>query len=380
MEGRLSAQKNVVWILGSGFSQSLGGPMLNALLAPRELEVVSNQTEILDKGIDPAEKVRREEIIKDMDIARQIFATGKKQELWSHAEDFLDTLETANLLEDGEPNQGHSAGYAQINRLLNVGRYELKIKDLTKAARHAIAFDCSVFLRAADVNSEKWEPYRAWDLSLHGSHSVVTFNYDCVPDLLAECKDSHLCIVDPENDRLQTTLSTAEQTNHACVLKVHGSLGWGRDGNRIFKAKLRDGTPNSDASLLWKKNDEFAIGVPGPAKKDLVGQALNHLWDKAMQRIGSADIVVFVGYRFPPSDSMARQGILKALHNNSKENLRTITVLGPNNPDEPRLVHLLETAMNSSNSNRFVVPKPLYAQDFLSLLSMVDIESDTWFS
>lgn len=292
----------------------------------------------------------------------------------SHAEDFLDVLETANRVEsDGF----RSAGQVQIQKMLENENQmrRIGIKELTKAARHAIAFDCSVFLRAADVHSEKWEPYRDWPQTLDGNDSVVTFNYDLIPDLLAEQHPQNLCVAPPGTEPFKATLASAKNDNQACVLKVHGSLDWGRDDQRVFKATKNDGSLNRDASLLWTSNDEFAIGVPGPSKRDLIAKALQHIWGEAMVRIGNADIIVFLGYRFPPSDSMARQGILKAIRHNKAEMLRVVTVLGPNNPDEPRLKRLLESAIDSSQTNRFAMPQPLFVEDYLSLLPMVSVES-----
>ena len=369
MESRLNTQeKKVVWILGAGFSIPLGGPPLKDLLAPRNRAVVREQAGILVEGITPEETNRREEIIRDMSIVREIFADGSKGGLWSHAEDFLDVLETANHAE----NAGfRSAGQVQIQKMLENENQmrRIGIKELTKAARHAIAFDCSVFLRAADVNSEKWEPYRDWARTLDGNDSVVTFNYDCIPDLLAEQHPSNLCVAPPDTEPFKATLVSAKNANQACVLKVHGSLDWGRDDKRVFKAKKKDGSPNRDASLLWNSNDEFAIGVPGPSKRDLIAQALQHIWDEAMARIGSADIVVLLGYRFPPTDSMARLGVLRAIRDNKAEMLRVVTVLGPNNPDEPRLKHLLESALDSSQTNRFAMPQPLFCRPCNSYLA-----------
>jgi len=79
MESRLNTQeKKVVWILGAGFSKPLGGPLLKDLLAPRNRAVVREQAGILVEGITPEETNRREEIIRDMSIVREIFADGRE--------------------------------------------------------------------------------------------------------------------------------------------------------------------------------------------------------------------------------------------------------------------------------------------------------------
>ena len=64
---------------------------------------------------------------------------------------------------------------------------------LARAARRALAVDCSVFLRSAQLNTERWQPYKDWANRLHANDTVITFNYDHVPELLAsETKNLHV--------------------------------------------------------------------------------------------------------------------------------------------------------------------------------------------
>jgi hypothetical protein len=69
------------------------------------------------------------------------------------------------------------------------------------------------------------------------------------------------------------------------------------------------------------------------------------LWDAACKEVTDASVVVFMGYRFPPTDSYALERLLGALGENKTPNtLHVVTVLGPNNPDEERLAHMARTA------------------------------------
>jgi hypothetical protein len=103
--------------------------------------------------------------------------------------------------------------------------------------------------------------------------------------------------------------------------------------------------------------------------------------DKA---IGKADTIVFLGYRFPPSDSTSRLDLLKAIGSNREtQHLKIHTVLGPNttHPDTVRLYTMLSVVLAASgrvpstnrggqpNQSFHVVPQPLYVEDFLTVLN-----------
>jgi len=104
------------------------------------------------------------------------------------------------------------------------------------------------------------------------------------------------------------------------------------------------------------------------------------LWTKAAELIRAADIIVFMGYRFPPSDSYARRTILGAIRDNGRGYVRIHTVLGPDRPtDTSRLTTMLKAVLdgrgrqqredpNDYRNNQYsIVPQPLYAQDFLTV-------------
>jgi hypothetical protein len=95
-----------------------------------------------------------------------------------------------------------------------------------------------------------------------------------------------------------------------------------------------------------------------------------------------ADTVVFVGYRFPPSDSEARGRLLSAIGGAAQPHIKVHTVLGPrtSEDDSVRLQALLESTLRAlrssvdeprpkkSNLKFHVEVHPLYTQDFLSVL------------
>ena len=350
-----TSHQNIVWILGAGFNRSLGGPLLKDLLRYyTETGVKRLHADLLASGLKPEEKDRRESLIGDMARVRQLFHDESKQGLWEDAEQFLDYVETAAEEDEAEFNQEPSYAHLVLEDIAHRHGFDA-LPALAFAARRAIVADCLMFLWGAQPNSEKWMPYREWSQHLGVNHSVVTFNYDMLPDLLA-ANAGRLLVSFPGG---QDDKEKAKAENKARVFKVHGSVDWGHDRERIFKATI------PEASLLWKTLDDFAIGVPGPQKSRLINGPLSAIWKEALACIRQANIVVFVGYRFPPSDAQSRQGILGAIREN-KGPLRVLTVLGPTSQDSPRLNALLGAALKPDEGFELTT-LPLFAEDFLSL-------------
>ena len=98
------------------------------------------------------------------------------------------------------------------------------------------------------------------------------------------------------------------------------------------------------------------------------------LWEKAEAALATANSVVFVGYRFPPSDAFARERLLRALWKNESNQLLVYIVLGPNlqHEDVIRLQRMIEWTILSaeatrvSNSRFKVRPEPLYCEDYFT--------------
>jgi len=110
------------------------------------------------------------------------------------------------------------------------------------------------------------------------------------------------------------------------VFHLHGHVGWRRDTNGL----IHRGDPTAHVDP-----DAAVLGMPGPTKKELSESQLDQVWNLAFHELREADRVVFVGYRFPESDGLARQKILDALRANQKA--RVYIVLGPGNKDIARV-------------------------------------------
>src|SRR5262249_22181997 len=93
---------------------------------------------------------------------------------------------------------------------------------------------------------------------------------------------------------------------------------------------------------------------------------LNGLWSEALATIKIARRIVFVGYRFPPTDADAKRDILGTIagHENSGA-LRIETVLGPRveSDDSVRLRKLLDFTRRLTRDQ--IDQIPLFAEDYL---------------
>lgn len=133
----------------------------------------------------------------------------------------------------------------------------------------------------------------------------------------------------------------------------------------------------------------MAIAGPGPSKQELSGGVFKDQWEQAISVLEFATAVVFVGYRFPPTDAEARQRLLGALRNNAREkHLPVHVVLGPRTGDDDprRLTGLIEHAMagkrirrpwrlvDQSGARSYDISlQPLWAQDFFSVVERESI-------
>jgi hypothetical protein len=110
---------------------------------------------------------------------------------------------------------------------------------------------------------------------------------------------------------------------------------------------------------------------------------LDSIWSAAKNALQAADVIVFVGYRFPPGDALAREQLLESIAANKRPRLRMHVVLGPpggsNAGDITRLeCLLLHTAARTRSVKGYggrdgartgeVKVWPMWAEDFLSVV------------
>ena len=192
-----------------------------------------------------------------------------------------------------------------------------------------------------------------WARSLSG-HTILTFNYDPVPELLQEIRTG-IAVIRPDHIEEDLMRVRAQQTVTP-VFKLHGSTTWSLVNDTVSVEPTRVPLPfmNSEATPL--------MGFPGPTKIQMCRGHLKELWTRAIRKLREAEEVVFIGYRFPPTDAFSREVILSTLRDGRRNQLNSIkTVLGdPSYSASRRLSALLEAA--APGVHRAV---PLLAQDFM---------------
>jgi hypothetical protein len=352
-------QKRVAWVLGAGFSRSLGGPLLDDMFSRRTGE----ETRLKFRSLQT-----------DAHLALyQKYLDHRRPEsgyvLWKHAEEFIDYIDTAR-----------KAG----------PRYDLVAREISQDIEglyfrcvQAIAAENS-FASDGDLQSEPWLPYVDWAKSLSGRDSIITFNYDLVlerlgghPEVKAVGRDT-VYGLDPAID---------DPRDFATIYKLHGSIDWKRSlapAGPIVRAQEPENLLDSPALIL--------IASPGPTKKLHRDGPLKRIWDQALLELTQADAIVFCGYRFPPSDSESRRLLLKAIRKNDQKYLRIHIVLGQPDatslPAIERLKSLLESVLSGRRAEgppgkereRYfeVIVHPLYAEDFLSVMNRASITDVTY--
>ncbi|HEY8206746.1 MAG TPA: hypothetical protein VIG99_04645, partial [Myxococcaceae bacterium] len=214
-------EPKVVWILGAGFSRSLGGPLLDDLLQPDCLRRL--RATFPDPGFPLLQGILPELVVWLFHYGRR-FSAGRRSELrwetpgetlWRDAEEFLDFVDLAAASPKGAAATTLKAIMHQSH-----GRLPPEPSELRGMARRLIAAECTAFLRSANLETERWGPYRRWVTEVVGpSDSIVTFNYDVALE--------HLCGVSKSMTILLPGTSKGSRDG-ASVLKLHGSVNWRR--------------------------------------------------------------------------------------------------------------------------------------------------------
>lgn len=357
--------KKIVWVLGAGFSKPLGGPLLTGLLS-RESEkdiVVRYPKEDYPHlhGDSP-------------DIVRSLYWHGLSDDrMWTHAEEFLDYVDTA-----AEPPASRSTNpHAERLRRVLDSVFNTKIEpDLLRAtARRLVAAECCWFLEGIDTRREPWRPFRRWAGLLGWSDTIVSFNYDRVIEMLRAAHDADVRRLGVGSTSPIATLAPGnmEDPKGACrLLKLHGSVDWmrGKLADKVVTRVVPD-----ERFALTCSDDLLAIATPGPSKQRFADE-VNELWRLASSAIGQADAIVFVGYRFPETDAIARERLLGAISENDRPRLYLHIVLGDSHDHAARLESLLTYACRArrSRSDGVTIDRhPLFTQDFLTVVSRDDL-------
>jgi hypothetical protein len=192
-----------VWLLGAGFSKSLGGPLLVDLFRPRSWQADQERFQ----------EMTFPKLADELFHTRACFNAGKRDGLWADAEEFLVFVDAAyrpgndgvklGLLQ--ELGSRIDWGYEDLMPSWRVEKSKFRREiwnDFGRIARRCLTAECSAFLTDLDPKDERWHPYDAWARSLQREwDTVIYFNYDRVLETLEE--------------RAHVALSTAPTGRHA---------------------------------------------------------------------------------------------------------------------------------------------------------------------
>ena len=377
-------------MLGAGFSQALGAPLFNDLfqLGPsRHLAALysapGTNWEHYGRILDFVAALYHEHVAD----GREGRSEGRKY--WNNPETFLECVELdefrSTLMVEIEaffkvPER--SALVLSCDRYVDrTGggapkiRIDFLLSDLPYWARVLLAFECDSFLkqRAVSQEAEHWLPYLNWYSNLTSeSDTVLTFNYDLVLEELEALGGAR---------KFAFPISEAElkETGRVTVLKLHGSINWEHqvckggvpakrcglerrgEGESLERKYVGAGDHHVPRGLAH--GQQLLMGVPGPGKKKTAEGFLKPLWEEAVKRLVDAEDVVFVGYRFPPTDTFALQRILGALQTRVDKR-RALIALGPRRDD-----NFLRVANLLKFTNCDVSSASLFAQDMMLLFN-----------
>jgi hypothetical protein len=363
-----------VWILGAGFSRSLGAPLLNDLLSFRLRHRLLQAGYLINptaRGLSEEHSIR----LRLQDLIYGLFHHGMgypegyafqvhkmipqgERGLWHHAEEYLELLDGWAASDSGDSelesvrSRFHTACEASLGTTVHARRvssFPIRNGDARKLlieARRIIAAECSEFLR--NPNQERLKPYLRWLRMLTSEDTIITFNYDCLLEKVAAQDSREIAILGAEKS------IGCQHIAAPTLLKLHGSVDW----------KMHQG---ADFPCVRAGDIEFATQHPGAGflctpggSKLLTTNSLKPLWTRARNAIIHADRVYFIGYRIPESDAAAREMILEALRQSTADRPVRIILGAAPHPDSSRLATLVKMV------GREVQDERLWAQDFLA--------------
>lgn len=298
---------------------------------------------------------------------------------WEHAEDFLDLIDSAT-------DPGNSPRKEFARKLVARVTSKTTLDEFRDLAVLAIASEVNAHVAIGSITSEAWQPYINWAQQLPETDSIITFNYDTLLEKVG--RDPSVSTVKADGVMWPKGHVRDLPPNRCPIYKLHGSAEWGwDDGKKLFQDVHTGGFTLTDGLRPL-------IGTPGATKKKLCDAQFEDIWAAAMGKLKEAEAVVFMGYRFPPSDSFSRRMLLEALQNNKNLTLRVHTVLGPSVGDAAtvRLNELIRETLYSAGrlnyadhprggvpdiASKFSIRNhPLYAEDFMSVMKVRMLNPD----
>jgi hypothetical protein len=335
----------IVWVLGAGFSRSLGGPLMADLFT----EEADNVTRIFYPK-DKFPLLGEEVTTRATKLFRYGARPGGVEKLWGDPEEYLARLDTA-VRRGADSSTWEHLTHVLARSYATTRTYTLD--EVSNAARRVLAAQCSAFLQEIDTTEEKWTPYHHWSNQLGRHDTVMTFNYDQVLENLADAGASFSFRL--PGQKIYTVGSS-------WVLKLHGSIDWRMTSSEGNTSCVRAGR----CFALTGPADELVIAGPGPQKRDTINDQLSDLWNDAEERLQQCDGIVFLGYRFPDADASAVDRFIRAIIQNNNPKLKIYVVLGNSSPDAAGVVEMLQRIVRTPKPEMSVFHSSLRAERFIA--------------
>jgi hypothetical protein len=273
------ARKNIVYVVGAGFSAALGFPLTHDLLVRLWERLEAKFQKQLEKVIkfhhpsfDPKRKTsfpNVEQLLSELLV---------NEELWTASRRFEGRFKKADLVE------------IRYELLRQIGGWFNGISD------RLFSNDVPTWLSRFEKLAKKQ------------SATIISFNWDLVLDRLLFNDD-----LDSKSYGFGTSANSGP-----ILLKPHGSLNWfeNEHGDRIKKDLKFPLHKSSDEEVfVFRKfrSPKSSVGnkydpliVPPAFLKNFRKPVFEELWNKCIEALAIADEVVFIGYSLPEADLHAR--------------------------------------------------------------------------
>ncbi|EQD24443.1 MAG: hypothetical protein D084_Lepto4C00437G0003 [Leptospirillum sp. Group IV 'UBA BS'] len=336
-----------VYILGAGFSQEAGYPLIsNFMEKMREATQWLEENHYETKELNTVLELRK-------DAAKAAYHVNFDPE---NIEDLFSLFAATDLAQNS------------LQSILVAILETLEYCRTTTQKKHLI-FERSYSTTLPDgfeyENSEqktnlKIDPFKfyvglllgKWGNTPYSSNTFISFNYDllveeslqkwnipyryhglCGFDKLGEAidpfYDAEFVFANPEDDQPEVNLAAwKEERNVVSILKLHGSVNW---GTGIFSGRKAVNVFNKFSKLrfLMKHMSLDPLLAPPIWDKGIVrvGNPLSGVWSKAIEKLQLATRIIVIGYSLPCSDAHFRYLMAAGLRDN--QSLKEIIFVNP---------------------------------------------------
>ena len=302
-----------VYILGAGFSADRGLPVIKNFMhvmrdAHQWLESQGRSKEanairsVMEFRLDAASAAYR--VRMDLENIEELFslASASSRKLTDAIRLAIAATLDYKLKTSFEPKVGFQA--SSLAEIPKTWEHEMFDGFVSSEPHH---FTCPAYEFFLTCLLGNWK-----NKNNYSDNSFITFNYD----LIVEDALKKLSI--PFNYGFST--KSEETRNGVSLLKLHGSLNWGKIGSST-NYKIYDSYDE------LRINQEIPQLVPPTWRKIFTGP-LRQVWDQSLKSLENATRIIVIGFSIPTTDNHFKYLVAAGLQNNIS--LREIIFVNPN--------------------------------------------------